>query len=73
MECESQCDTNCNWCAWNDPERLGKRTGSGENWRKCRDYPNYSITKIGQNTKKGPGNLRGLAVSPFRDHQQMLV
>ena len=37
-------------------ERLGnKRTGG--------DHLDYSIIKIGQNTKKSPGNLRRLAVT----------
>ena len=41
-----------------------------------RDYPNitkhyYSITKIGQNTEKSPGDPRRLAISqtPVKDHQ----
>ena len=42
------------------PERLGKGTGKVENRRTNRDHPNHSITKIGQNTEKSPGDLRGL-------------
>ena len=47
---------------------LGIKRGSG-------DHPNYSIVHIGQNTKKGPGNLRKLAITqtPMENHQLMLV
>ena len=24
MEYEGDCDTNCNWCTWNNPQSLGK-------------------------------------------------
>ena len=27
MERESNGDTNCNWCAWNNLQRTGKGTG----------------------------------------------
>ena len=27
MEHEFDCDTNCNWCAWNKPQKTGKKTG----------------------------------------------
>ena len=40
-----------------------------------RDYPDYRIIKIGQNTPKSPGDLRRLAViqTPVKDHQLMLM
>ena len=36
------------------------------NLRTNRDHPNYNIVKIGQNTEKGPGDLRKLAVTQQR-------
>ena len=59
MEHEGDGGTNCNWCAWSDPQRLG-RDG---NRRMNKDHPNYWINKIGQNTEKSPGDLRSLAVT----------
>ena len=40
-----------------------------------RDHPNYCIVKINQNTEKGPGNLRKLAVTqtPMKNHHRTLV
>ena len=40
-----------------------------------RIHLNFSIIKIGQNTKKNPGDLRRLAVTqtPVEDHQLTLV
>ena len=39
------------------------------------DHPDYSITEIGQNTEKSPGDLRRLAVTqgPVGRHQLRLV
>ena len=31
--------------------------------RRSGDHPNYNITKIGLNTKKSPGDFRGLALT----------
>ena len=47
---------------------LGNRRTSGDN-------PNYSITEIGQNTEKSPGNLWRLAVTqtPVKDRQLTLM
>ena len=44
-------------------------------WQPSRDHPNDSIIKNGQNSEKGPGNLRRLAVTqaPVKDHQLMLM
>ena len=51
-----------------------------KNWkigykRTSGDYPNCSIIKIGQNTEKSPGRLRGLSVieTPVRNYWLMLV
>ena len=42
---------------------IGKRTRRLRNKRTSRDYPDYSIIKIGQNTEKRPRDLRRLAVT----------
>ena len=75
MEYEGDGQTNCNGCTWNDPQRIDKGTGKLRNERTSRDHPNYSITKIGQNTEKSPGELRRLAVyqTPVKNHQLTLV
>ena len=54
---------------------IGKVTGKVGNRRMSRDRPNYSITKIDQNTEKSPGDLNRLAVSetPEKDHQLTLI
>ena len=62
MEHEVDGDTNCNWCTWNNPQRVGTWTGGFENKRTREDHPNYSIIKISQNTEKSPADLRRLAV-----------
>ena len=53
MEHESDGDTNCNWCSWNDLQRLGKVTGRVGNERTSRHHPNYGIVKIGQDYSFG--------------------
>ena len=30
MEHRGDADTNCNWCAWNSPQKLGKVAGRAE-------------------------------------------
>ena len=57
--------------ARNNPQRLGKRTGRHRNQKTSRNQPLYSIIKIGQNTKNGPGDWRSLAFSQtlLEDHQ----
>ena len=74
MEHEGNTDIKCNWCVWNDPQRLGKRVGKIGNRRTSRDHPNYSILKIGQNTDKSPGDLRGTDATqiPVKDYQLRL-
>ena len=43
-------------------KRISTSTGGLRN-NKSRDYPNYSMVKIGQNIEKNPGDLRILAVT----------
>ena len=45
------------------PQKIGKGTGRLENKKTRRDYPDFSITKISQNTEKSYGDLRRLAVT----------
>ena len=75
MEYESDGNTNYIRCSWNGPPRLGKEAKRVGNRKMNRDHPSYSMTKIGQNTEKSPGNVRGLAITqtPLKDHHQTLV
>ena len=75
MEYEGDDDTNCGWCTWGNPKRIGKGTGRLGNKRTSGDHPNYSIIKIGQNTEKSLGDLRRLVVTqtPVRIYQLTLV
>ena len=41
MEQERDSDTSCNWCAWKNPQRIGKETGRLVNKRTSRDQPEY--------------------------------
>ena len=52
MTYEGEGDTNCNWCAQNDPQKLGKGAGGVRNLRTCLDHPDCSIFEIGQNTER---------------------
>ena len=67
MEHENDGDTNSNWCARYGHQRFGARTGGLGNERTREAHSNDNIVKINWNTKKGPGDLRRLAVT------QMLV
>ena len=63
MKHEDDGDTNCSWCAWNNPYSIGKRIGRLGYQRTSGDHPDYSIIKIGQNTEKNPGELWRLFIS----------
>ena len=75
MKHEGDSDTNSNWRTCNNLQRIGKGTGRRGNKKTSRDYPDYSIIRIGQNIEKSPGDLRRLAVTqtPVRNHQLTLV
>ena len=47
MEYEGDSDTNCNWCTWNIPQKLGKRAGRVGNQGMSQGHPNCNIGKIG--------------------------
>ena len=53
---------------WKGAGRVGNRKTS-------RDYVNYTITEIDQNTEKSPGDLTRVAVTqtPVKEHQLTLV
>ena len=52
MEHEVDSDTNCNWCTWNNPHKIGKGTGRHGNKRTSGDSPDNSIIKISQNIEE---------------------
>ena len=71
MKHEGNGDTNCYWCTWNNPQRLGKGPRKLRNQRTSGDHANYSIIKIGQNTEKSPGDLRRLAITQTSEKDQL--
>ena len=75
MEHEGDGDTNCNWCARNNPQKLCQENGRLRNQRTSGDHPDYSIIEIGQNTEKNLRDLRRLAVTqtPEKECQLTLV
>ena len=50
---------------------ITKGTRGLGSWRTSGEHPNDSIIENGQNTKKGPGDLRRLAVTqtPVKNHR----
>ena len=75
MECESNDDILCNWCARYSNQRTSTGTGEHGNKRTSGDHPNYCIVEIDQNTKKSSGDLGRLAVTqtPVKDYKLALV
>ena len=75
MEREGNSDSLCCWRPWNDLQRIGKGTRRLKNKRISSHHPNYTVSKIGQNTEKSPRDLRRLAVTqtPSKMHQLTLV
>ena len=57
---EHEGDTNCNWCTWNDPQKVNKRARGDGNRRTSGDHSNYSIVEVDQ---KSLGYLRRPAVT----------
>ena len=62
MEDDGDGDANCIWCTRNDLQRNGKRALRVGSRRTSRDYPNYNVVEVGENTEKSPGDLSRLAV-----------
>ena len=71
MEHEDDSDTNCNWCTWNNPQRIDKWIGRLRNKKTSTDHPDYCIIKISKDTEKSHGDLKRLAVAqiPVENHQ----
>ena len=74
MEDEGDGNTNCNWCARNNPQRIGTETERLGNKRRSQGNLECSI-KISQDTEKSPGDLRRLAVTeiPVVNHPLSLM
>ena len=75
MEHESDIDTNSNWFAQYSHQKIGTGTEGVGNKRTSGDHSNYSIIKIGQNTKKSLktcGALLSLRLQ-WKTHQLTLV
>ena len=60
---ESVGDSNCNWYSH---KRNDKGIGGLGNKRSIGDHPKNSNIKIGQNTRKSPGNLRSTLLHKFQ-------
>ena len=75
MEHEGDGVTNCNWCTWNNPQRIRNGTGRLGNKRTTGDHPYNSIIKIGKDSEKSPRGLRRLEVTqiPMENHLLTLV
>ena len=75
MEHDGDGVTNCCWGTWDNPQRIGKRTGGLVNKKTSVNHPDYCIINIGQNTEKSPGDRRRLAVTqtPVRNYQLMVA
>ena len=50
----------CNRCVRNNSQRFGKGACRFRNQRTSRDYQDYNIINIGQNTEKSPEELMSL-------------
>ena len=75
MEYEGDGEANCDWRVQYRHQSIGTGTGGSGNKRTCGNHPNYRFIKIGQNTKKNPGDLRRLSVTqtPVENYQLTLV
>ena len=56
-------DTYCNWLTRYSYQRIDAGTGRHGYNKTSRDHGNYTSVEITQITKKGPGDLRRLAVT----------
>ena len=53
-------------------QRIGRGTKELGNKRTSGDHRNHSFVEIGQNTKRSPGDMKRLAVTPVESCQLML-
>ena len=72
MEHANDGDTNLNWCARYNHQRIDKGTGRLGNKRTSGDHPK-NVIKIDQNTEKSPGDLRRLAVTQAPGKNQLTL
>ena len=63
MEHDGDGDASCDWCAWSNPQKIGKGTGRLGNKKTGWNYPDNNIIKISQNTDKSPKDLRRIDVN----------
>ena len=75
MEHDGDRETNCGWCTWDNPQRIGRVTGRVRIKRTSWDHQDYCIIKIGQNTENSPRDLKRIAVTqtPVRNYQLTLL
>ena len=75
MEHEGDYDNSCNWCTWNNSQRIGKKARRLGNKSSSGDYQDYNTIKIDSNSEKSPWDLKRLAVTqtPMENPQQMLI
>ena len=75
MEYEGYSGTNFRWFTWKNPQRINKGTWRLRNQWASRDLADDGMIKIGQNTKKSPGDLKKLAITqiPVRNRDLTLV
>ena len=70
MEHVGEGDTNCNWCAQNDPQRLGK--GGLKIWKSEKEQRSSKlITEISKNIEKSPRELKRLPVTQTPGEEQI--
>ena len=63
MSHENNGDTDCNWRARYNHQRIIKETRGLGGWRTSGDYPNNKIVGITRNTEKSSGDFKRLAVA----------
>ena len=57
MEHDSNSDTKCDQCIWDNLQMIGAGTWGLRNNRTSGDHPNNGVIKIRQNTENSPGDL----------------
>ena len=75
IEYENDGEASFNWRTRNSHQRMDKGNNVIGNKRVSLNNLYSSVVKIGQNTKKNPGDFRRLVVTqtPVKGHQQIVV
>ena len=68
MEHEGDGDTSCNWCTWNNLQKIDKGIGRFRNKRTSKDYPDYNIEESWRYEE-----ALTVLQTPVKSHQLMLV